>query len=225
MKAARSRNPGLAAILPLIAAEADKRSSPANQRRAGFMLVLGMVALMWFEEIVDSATGGDLDQYGIQPRETDGLVGIVTSPFLHAGFGHLISNTVPFLAMGLAIALAGIIRVLAVTAIVMLVGGLGTWLIGPEHSNHIGASGVVFGYASYLLVRGFFDRSALELLMGLVVGAVWGTALLSSLLPHEGISWQGHLFGGIGGVVAARLLARGRGEDREGKAPARSLTP
>jgi membrane associated rhomboid family serine protease len=210
-----------------MASEVDKRvgASPADQRRAGFMLVLGMVALMWVEEIVDSATGGDLDQYGIQPRETDGLIGIVTSPFLHAGFGHLISNTVPFLAMGLAIALAGIIRVLSVTAIVMLVGGLGTWLIGPEHSNHIGASGVVFGYASYLLVRGFFDRSALELLMGLVVGAVWGTALLSSLLPHEGISWQGHLFGGIGGVVAARLLARGRAEDRERKAPARPLTP
>jgi membrane associated rhomboid family serine protease len=84
---------------------------------------------------------------------------------------------------------------------------------------------VVFGYATYLLVRGFFDRSALELLMGLVVGAVWGTALLSSLLPHEGISWQGHLFGGIGGVVAARVLARGRGGDPEPAASARPLTP
>jgi membrane associated rhomboid family serine protease len=207
-----------------MASEVDK-ATPADQRRAGFMLVLGMAALMWVEEIVDSATGGSLDQYGIQPREADGLIGIVTSPFLHAGFGHLISNTVPFVAMGLAIALAGLIRVLSVTVIVMLVGGLGTWLVAPEHTNHIGASGVVFGYATYLLVRGFFDRSALELIMGLVVGAIWGTALLSSLLPHEGISWQGHLFGGIGGVVAARVLARGRGGDRDPAASARPLTP
>ncbi|HEX8742284.1 MAG TPA: rhomboid family intramembrane serine protease [Thermoleophilaceae bacterium] len=187
---------------------------PRSDRQAGFMLVLGMVALMWVLEIADAATGGDLDQYGIQPRETDGLVGIATAPFLHAGFGHLMSNTVPFVAMGLAIALAGAVRVISVTLIVMLVGGAGTWLVAPEHTNHIGASGVVFGYATYLLVRGFFNKSALELLMGLVVGAVWGTALLSGLLPREGISWQGHLFGAVGGVVAARLLATRRPRSR-----------
>ena len=167
------------------------------------MLVLGMAAVMWVLEIVD----GSLDDNGIQPREPDGLVGIVTSPFLHGGMDHLISNTVPFLAMGLAIALAGLGRVIAVTAIVMVVGGLGTWLVGPDNTNHIGASGVVFGYASYLLVRGFYNRSALELAMGLVVGVLWGGALLGGLVPREGISWQGHLFGGIGGVVAARALA------------------
>jgi membrane associated rhomboid family serine protease len=219
MRTRRSRAAEPAAILPAMPSEVEK-ASPADQRRAGFLLVLGMAALMWVEEIVDQATGGGLDQYGIKPRETDGLVGIVTSPFLHSGFGHLLSNTVPFVAMGLAIALAGLIRVLSVTAIVMVIGGLGTWLIAPDHTNHIGASGVVFGYATYLLVRGFFDRSALELLIGLVVGAIWGTALLSSLLPHEGISWQGHLFGGIGGVVAARVLARRRG-DRDGAEPDR----
>lgn len=184
--------------------------SPRSDRQAGFMLVIGLVALMWVLEVLDSALGGDLDQYGIEPREPDGLIGIATAPFLHDGFGHLMSNTVPFLAMGLAIALAGAARVVSVTLIVMLVGGLGTWLIGPDHTNHIGASGVVFGYATYLLVRGFFNRSALELFMGLIVGAIWGAALLSSLLPREGISWQGHLFGAIGGVAAAWLLARGR---------------
>jgi membrane associated rhomboid family serine protease len=171
------------------------------------MLVLGMAAVMWLLEIVDGVAGSDLDSNGIQPREPDGLIGIVTSPFLHGNFDHLISNTIPFLAMGLAIALAGAVRVISVTAIVMLVGGLGTWLVGPEDTNHIGASGVVFGYAAYLLVRGFYNRSALELAIGLVVGVLWGSALLSGLVPREGISWQGHLFGGIGGVVAARALA------------------
>ena len=197
--------------------EVDQRSD----RQAGFMLVIALVALMWVLEIFDAAIGGDLDQYGIQPREGDGLVGIATAPFLHAGFDHLMSNTIPFVAMGLAIALAGLGRVVSVTLIVMLVGGVGTWLVAPEHTNHIGASGVVFGFATYLLVRGFFNRSALELLMGLVVGAVWGTALLSGLLPREGISWQGHLFGAIGGVVAAWLLAR-RSEARGRAAPAHS---
>jgi membrane associated rhomboid family serine protease len=188
-----------------VATEVEK-SSPADERRAGYVLVLAMVALMWFVEVIDEAAG-DLDQYGIRPRDTDGLVGIGTSPFLHGGFDHLMSNTVPFVVMGLAIALGGVFRVAAVTAIVMVVGGLGTWLVAPEHTNHIGASGVVFGFATYLLVRGFFNKSALELLMGLIVGAVWGTALLSGLLPREGISWQGHLFGAIGGIVAARVLA------------------
>jgi membrane associated rhomboid family serine protease len=174
------------------------------------MLVLAMAAVMWVLEIADSTVGTDLDANGIQPREPDGLIGVVTSPFLHADFSHLMSNTLPFLVMGLAIALAGIVRVLTVTGIVMLVGGIGTWLIAPGDTNHIGASGVVFGYATYLLVRGFYNRNALELFIGLIVGAVWGTALLSGLLPREGISWQGHLFGAIGGVVAARLLATRR---------------
>ena len=191
---------------------------PREERRAGFQLVLGLVAVMWVLEIFDQAADANLDQYGIEPREPDGLIGIGTAPFLHAGFDHLMSNTVPFVVMGLAIALAGALRVVQVTAIVMLVGGVGTWLVAPENTVHIGASGVVFGYATYLLVRGFYNRSPLELLMGLIVGALWGSALLSGLVPREGISWQGHLFGAIGGVVAARLLAPKRDGDRDSEA-------
>jgi membrane associated rhomboid family serine protease len=173
----------------------------------GFRIVISLAALMWVVEVVDSIDNHRLDQYGIRPRDADGLVGIVAAPFLHAGFGHLIANTVPFVLMGFAIALRGAGRVLAVTAVVALVGGLGTWLVAPAHTLHIGASGVVFGYATYLLSRGIFDRDLPELAIGVLVGAIWGTALLSGLLPHEGISWQGHLFGAIGGVVAARMLA------------------
>ena len=181
-----------------------------NPRLAGFQIVLAMVGLMWVSEIVDVIADHRLDQYGIEPREGDGLIGIVASPFLHADFGHLMSNTVPFAVMGFAIAIQGAARVLTVTAIVAVIGGLGTWLIGPDGTNHIGASGLVFGYATYLLSRGFFNRDAVELAIGLVVGAIWGSALLGGLLPREGISWQGHLFGAIGGLVAARLLARER---------------
>jgi membrane associated rhomboid family serine protease len=199
-----------------MAAEVERRS--AKQDRAlGFQIVLGMLAAMWALEIVDQAANADLDQYGIEPRDPTGLDGIVWAPFLHAGFDHLLSNTIPFVAMGLAIALAGAARVLGVTLIVMVVGGFGTWLVAPENTIHIGASGVVFGYATYLLVRGFYNRSPLELAIGLVVGVLWGSVLVSGLVPREGISWQGHLFGAVGGVVAARVLAR-RQERREAEA-------
>ena len=147
-----------------------------------------------------------LDSAGIRPRNIDHLWAIFTAPFLHVSFSHLIANSVPFAFMGLIIALRGALRLALVSLIVIVVGGLGTWLIAPGGSVTVGASGVVFGYATYLLVRGFFDRSALELLTGVLVGVIWGAALVSSLIPHDGVSWQGHLCGGIGGVVAAYAL-------------------
>lgn len=179
----------------------------AEGRLDGFRVVLALAALMWVTEVVDVAAGHRLDRYGIEPRDADGLVGVVTAPFLHAGFAHLIANTVPFLAMGFAIALRGALRVLAVTAIVALVSGMGTWLLAPAGTIHIGASGVVFGYATYLLAQGFFERHLLGIAIGLAVGIVWGSALLGGLLPRQGISWQGHLFGAVGGVIAARVLS------------------
>jgi membrane associated rhomboid family serine protease len=186
------------------------KDADRDARYAGFRLVLVLAALMWVSEIVDTIANHRLDQYGIEPRDPDGLTGIVAAPFLHAGFDHLISNTVPFLVLGFAIALGGAARVALVTVIVMAVGGIGTWLFAPGNTLHIGASGVVFGYATYLISRGVFNRSLLELAMGAVVGAIWGGVLLGGLVPHEGISWQGHLFGAIGGIIAARVLVRRR---------------
>jgi membrane associated rhomboid family serine protease len=185
----------------------DDRGAVKDARAAGFQLVVGLVALMWVVEVVDTIDNHRLDSWGIEPRDVEGLRGIVASPFLHAGFDHLISNTIPFVVLGLLIALNGIARVALVTAIVALIGGLGTWVFAPENTIHIGASGIVFGYASYLISRGVFDKSVLELGIGALVVVIWGGALLASLVPREGISWQGHLFGAIGGVVAARVLA------------------
>jgi membrane associated rhomboid family serine protease len=170
--------------------------------------VLALLAAMWGFEILDVALNHSLDQYGIEPRDPDGLFGVVAAPFLHAGFGHLLANSIPFVVLGLVIAFQGAVRVLAVTAIVMVVSGLGTWLVAPAGTLHIGASGVVFGYATYLLARGLFNRSVPEILIGVAVGAVWGTALLGGLMPQDGISWQGHFFGALGGVIAAWALAR-----------------
>ena len=181
--------------------------SARGSRQLGLALVACMVLLMWVGEAVDLVPGVDLDQYGLRPRDPDGLVGIGTSPFLHAGFGHLASNTIPFLLMGFVIALGGAMRVLLVTAIVALVGGLSTWLLAPGATLHVGASGLVFGYAGYLLSRGFFNRRVLDLAVALVVALVWGGGLLVGLLPQAGVSWQGHLFGAVGGIVAGRVLA------------------
>jgi len=191
--------------------------STRSARTDGLLAVAAMATLMWLVEIVDVVAAGRLDAYGIEPRTSDGLVGVVTSPFLHAGFGHLLSNTLPFLGMGVLIALSGLARVLKVTGLVALVSGAGTWLTAAPNSITVGASGIVFGYATYLLSRGLFDRDrrALNLLVGAVVAVVWGGALLGGLLPQEGISWQAHLFGAIGGLLAARLL----------RAPRRSAPP
>ncbi len=181
-----------------------------TDRTNGLLLVAAMVTLMWILEVVDVAADHRLDNYGIHPRDVDGLPEIFAAPFLHAGFGHLVSNTVPFLAMGAAIALGGLMRVALVTLIVAAVSGFGTWLIAASNSVHLGASGVVFGYATYLVARGIFSRRLSELAIGVGVVAIWGIGLLQGLLPQERISWQAHLFGAIGGVVAAVVLARRR---------------
>ena len=174
---------------------------------SGLRLLAALVGLMWLSEIIDTATHGALDKYGIIARNPEGLVGIVTAPFLHLGFGHLISNTLPLVTLGLLIAVSGAARLFAVTAIVTVIGGFGTWLISPPNTITIGASGLVFGYAAYLIVRGLFNRRLGQVLVGILVIIVWGSALLGGLLPQDGISWQGHLFGGIAGIFAAWVLA------------------
>src|SRR5690349_3200318 len=100
-----------------------------DDRVRGVIAVAAMAAVMWAVEIVDAAAGGRLDSAGIRPRDPEGLVGIVAAPFLHGGFGHLFGNTIPFVLLGVVIALSGLVRVLSVTAIVAVVGGLGVWLV------------------------------------------------------------------------------------------------
>lgn len=183
-------------------------SSPRDSRRAGLVAVLALAGAMWLAEIVDVVLGGRLDLLGIEPREVDGLTGVVLAPLLHGGFGHLLANTVPFLVLGAVVALGGLARLAMVTGIVTLVSGFGTWLLGAEGSLHVGASGVVFGFATYLVARGLFDRRLHYLAIGLLVALVYGSTLLLGLVPRPGVSWQGHLFGAVGGLIAARVLAR-----------------
>ena len=168
----------------------------------------GFVAVMWILEIVDIVLGGALNSYGVRPHQLIGLRGIVFAPFLHGGLGHLIANTIPFLILGWFVMLQETRDFFVVTGITMLVSGLGTWLVGSSNSVHIGASGLIFGYLGFLLLRGYFERNFPSILLSLIVGFLYGGTIWGVLPIQYGVSWQMHLFGFIGGVIAARLLAR-----------------
>jgi membrane associated rhomboid family serine protease len=190
----------------------------------GLRALGALVAIMWAVELVNALDSYRLDSDGIVPRSFAHLDGILFAPFLHASFSHLLGNTIPLVILGFAIALAGPGRLLLVTLIVALVSGAGTWLIAPAHSVTVGASGVVFGYATYLISRGAFNRQVGQILLGAIVLLLFGGALLSDLIPHTGISWQAHLFGGVGGVLAAAALTRPTRE-RPSATGARTLQP
>jgi membrane associated rhomboid family serine protease len=179
-----------------------------RERTDGVRLVFVLLAIMWATELLDLVFGNALDGFGIRPRDAEGLVGVLFAPFLHVGFAHLLGNTVPFAVLGVIIAFSGVLRLLTVSAITALASGVGAWLLSPSFSVTIGASGVVFGYAAYLLARGVIVRSVPSMVAGMVVLVLFGGGLLISLIPQAGVSWQGHLFGALGGVLAARLLDR-----------------
>jgi membrane associated rhomboid family serine protease len=207
------------------------------KKRSAFVVggatILSFVALLYVVEAFDQLSGHRLDENGIRPLETDGLWGILFAPLLHANWGHLAANTGPALVLGFLVTLAGLSRFLLATAIVWIVGGFGTWLIGNLgsscglESDHIGASGLIFGWLTFLLVFGFFTRSGWQIVIGLVVLVVYGGVLWGAvpvLNVCGGVSWQGHLCGGLAGVLAAYLLSRPEREARERRrrAPQRS---
>lgn len=171
------------------------------------------VCMLYVVELVDTVLGNRLDGAGVRPRDVDGLDGIVFAPLLHAGWAHLVANTVPLLVFGFLILLGGVARWAAVTAVVWVVGGIGVWVTGGDHTVHIGASVLAFGWLVYLLLRGFFARSASQILVGLVLLFVYGGVLWGVLPGQPGVSWQGHLFGAAGGAWAAWWLGR-RDRDR-----------
>ena len=174
-------------------------------------LVTGaFVALLWVLEIVDSATGHPLDAYGVRPRSEEGLVGVLVAPMLHFGFDHLVSNTIPVAVLGFLALVTGIARGLLATAVIWVVGGLGVWLFADSQTNHAGASVLVFGWIVYLVVRGLLNGRTTEILIGVAVFLLYSGALLGVLPGQPGVSWQGHLFGAIGGALAARLTSRRR---------------
>ncbi len=211
--------------------------TPATQSRkrpawmVGGATILTFVALLYLVELIDQLTRHSLDVNGIRPLQTDGLWGIVFAPVLHASWQHLMANTVPLLVLGFLMTLAGLSRFVWATTIVWILGGFGTWLIGNMGStcgptDHIGASGLIFGWLAFLLVFGIFVRRFADIVIGLVVLFAYGGILLGAmplLGQCGGVSWQGHLCGATAGVVAAYMLSaperKARAARRAGAVP------
>ena len=205
----------------------------AGRNRPGWLVggitIVSFVVLLWVIEAFDAVSGHRLDSNGIRPLETDGLAGILFAPLLHSNWEHLMANTVPALVLGFLVTLAGLSRFVFATAIIWLVGGLGTWLIGNVgaqcpyigvrcETNHIGASGLIFGWLTFLIVFGFFTRKVWQIVVGVVVLFFYGSVLLGVLPGTLGVSWQGHLCGALAGVLAAYLLS---GPERRTRAVAK----
>ncbi len=186
--------------------------APERRRSTGATALQGIllfVGILYVVEVLDQVSGSRLQRAGgLEPRESDGLDGIVFAPLLHGPWEHLLANTVPLLVFGFLLLLAGVRRWLEVTTVVWLVGGAGVWLTGGAGTIHIGASVLVFGWLCYLLLRGVFSRNPGQLALGVLLLLIYGGVLWGVLPGQPGVSWQGHLFGAIGGALAAGWLGR-----------------
>jgi len=193
--------------------EAEKQGI-VREIKTQITILVGLVAFAWALELLDIFVfNHQLDRFGIYPRAVVGLRGIVFAPFLHGGVFHLIANTIPFVVLGWLIMLRETTDFFIVSVVSALVGGFGTWLLGRP-SFHIGASGVIFGFLGYLLARGWFDRKPFSIALSLFVGITYGSMIWGVLPLNRWVSWEGHLFGFLGGVVAARLMSDRRAKIR-----------
>ncbi|GAB2515748.1 rhomboid family intramembrane serine protease [Corynebacterium atrinae] len=175
--------------------------------RSGLMFAGVYVISIWIVHIINTIIfGGDLVYFGIHPLDLSSVWHIFSSPFLHADINHLISNTVTGAIFSFLVGASGARVWWEVTAFVVILGGAGVWLLGGVGTNHIGASGLVYGWLAYLLVRGIFNRSFSQILTGVILG-VFYSGLVWGVLPGvPGVSWQAHLFGAIGGMAAGVLI-------------------
>jgi membrane associated rhomboid family serine protease len=183
------------------------RVVPPNPGQAAFV-VLGFTALMYLIELIDVVLPVHLDRWGIEARSWSGLDGVIWAPLLHAGWDHLISNTLPVMVFGFLAMAGGLGQWIAVTVTIWLVSGLGVWLTAPSGVITVGASGIAFGWLAFLLVRGIFNKSVKQLAVAVVLFLYWGSTLLGVLPGDPQISWQGHLFGALAGVLTAWLTSR-----------------
>lgn len=175
-------------------------------------LMVAVLALLWLVELVNALSGRGLSRAGgIRARDPGSLVDIVFSPFVHGNLEHLAGNALPLFSLGFIAAVPDIKRFLQMNVIVIVVGGLGVWLFSPANSISVGASGLVFGYFGYLMLRGIVDRRPVDVVVSIGVALAYGYLMWHSIgFGVTNISWQGHLSGLVGGMLAAVLLRRRR---------------
>lgn len=198
-------------------------AAPLAQRLKPAVITIGVLAaVMIVLQAINWATDYRLDQFGIDPRSWEGLLGVLFAPLLHGSWGHLWSNLVPLVIMGVLIMLSGVRQFVAVTVLVWLVSGLGVWLVAPANTVTVGASGIVFGWLAFLIVRGIWTRTWQHIVLGLVLLALYGSLFWTGIVKVAAaditgvvtVSWQAHLFGALGGVLAAFLVAKADGPRR-----------
>lgn len=193
--------PQIPASKPVVRESAGTRAA-----RRGAYSAFTFVGIIWVVHIINTLLGGSLTYFGVHPLDVSSLPYIFTSPFLHASFSHLIANTVPAGLFIFLIALSGYRVLWEVSLIVVVIEGLGTWFFGGIGTDHVGASGMIYGWLAYLVIRGLFNRSFVQVVLGVVLGFTYGSLIWGVLPTQPGISWQGHLFGAIGGIVAGAVI-------------------
>jgi membrane associated rhomboid family serine protease len=193
--------------------EEDRFGTPAFFAAIGraFVATCGVVAFLAAIEFIDERVGGRIDAFaGIQPRRPEGLVGVVLAPIVHTSFTHLLANSAPLILLGTFVLASGAKRFAIATAVITVCSGLGVWFLTPPNYLVLGASGVIFGWLGLLLMRSIVERSWWNLAVALMVGLLYGWQLGALLPSTEGVSWQGHLFGFLGGAFAAIFVRRPR---------------
>ncbi|MDS0139195.1 MULTISPECIES: rhomboid family intramembrane serine protease [unclassified Amycolatopsis] len=196
-------------------ARSDAELMIAEAKKALWAMV-ALLAVMWLVQIVNAVDGYDLSrEFGIEPRDPGSLPDILTSPFMHASWMHIEANSGPLFVFGFLAAYRGVKKWLGVSVLIIVASGLGVWFITPSHTVTVGASGLLFGYFGYIIVRGLFDRHPIDIVIGLVMALCFAYTFVSLLPTDEGVSWQGHLFGFLGGIVGGWIF-----RDRRPKAVA-----
>ena len=165
------------------------------------------VAIIWGVFLVDVVLPGDFNNYGLAPRQVSRLVGIATMPFLHGGWSHLVGNTIPLLVL-LCLLAGSRTNSFKIVFQIILLGGALLWIFGRSNTVHVGASGLIYGLMTFLIVAGFLERRLGALVIAVFVGFTYGATLVSGVLPitvGEDVSWDGHLLGAVAGAIVARV--------------------
>ncbi len=198
----------------------DPSAVLAGARRA-FFVMAGVLVVIWAIQITNAADAYHLSQtYGIKPRDVGSLPDIITAPFLHFSWTHIEGNSGPLFIFGFLAAYRGIRKFALLTVLVVLTSGFAAWFFESAGSVGAGASGVVFGYFGYIIVRGLFDRHVIDVLVGAVMALCFAYQF-AVLLPHQGIGWQAHVGGLVGGILGGWLL-RDRSTARRAATPAKA---
>ncbi len=184
-------------------------SSDKNLFWQNVIVTFVLVAVLWVVELLQYAGGFDFSAYANHPRHLDGLYGIILSPFLHNpdSFDHIISNTLPLMVL-LMVLLSAYTRVAVLVLVcIHLLSGIMVWLLAPENTYHIGASGVLYGIAAFLIASGLFRKDQTSVAIAIFVTLVYGGMVLG-FIPQKGVSWQSHLYGALSGVLMAFVFRK-----------------